>query len=94
MGRGFWVLDNRSILHEIDSEGSIGTTGGSHLFAIDPQYRSRYFRNSGFGWSNSARPQYPGAGAVIDYWLPPELNDGSVVTIEFINDQGDVVRTF
>jgi len=94
MGRGFFVMDDISRLHEIGPAGSVATTGPAHLFAIRSQYRTRPFRNSGFGWSNSARPEYPGAGATIDYWISPDFSSDAEFEIEILDETGTSIRTF
>ncbi|MCG8469913.1 MAG: hypothetical protein MJB57_17180 [Gemmatimonadetes bacterium] len=94
MGRGFYVLDDVSPLHEIDAGGALAATGPLHLYATRPQVRERPFRNSGFGWTNSARPDYPGAGATIDYWVSEDLPSGEAVRLEILDTTGSVVRSF
>jgi hypothetical protein len=91
MGRGFWVMDDVSRLHELDSSGRLAGASPVHLFAISPQKRTRPFRNSGFGWRNSARPEYRGAGAMIDYWIGVE---GTPVTLDILDADGNLVRSF
>ena len=95
MGRGFWVLDDLTPLHEIDADGMVEAAGPAHVFAGRPQYRTRPGRNSGFEWaSNTARPQYPGAGADISYWISPDLGPDATVRVEILDDGGEVVRTY
>ncbi len=93
MGRGFFVMDDITRLHEVGAEGALTTTQSAHLFAIRPQYRTRPFRNSGFAWSNQARPQYQGAGATIDYWIS-EAAAGSDLRIEILDETGTAIRTY
>ena len=88
-GRGFWILDNLEPLRQMSS--AIGVRS-AYLFQLRNATRMRY--RSGFGGaeqnrSSSADPEYPPAGAMIDYWLSP--NSGPV-TIEILNAAGDVVR--
>jgi hypothetical protein len=75
-GRSFWILDNLTPLHQM-SDAIAGAEGrdpssGATLFKPRDAYRFRY--TAGFGGvesnrSNPADPQYPPAGAMIDYWL-------------------------
>ena len=91
MGRGFWVMDDVSRLRELDSAGRLAGSSPVHLFEIEPQVRTRPFRNSGFGWRNSARPEYRGAGAMIEYWVgTPEGR----VTLEILDSSGTSIRSF
>jgi photosystem II stability/assembly factor-like uncharacterized protein len=93
MGRGFWVLDDVSRLHEVGSDGRVAATGPVHIFDIEPQIRERPFRNSGFGWSNSAAPQWKGAGATIDYWIADGGEPGDV-RLEVLTSAGELVREY
>ncbi len=92
MGRGFWVMDDITRLHEIEG-GAVAAAGPTHIFAIRPQFRRRPFRNSGFGWRNSARPEWRGAGATIDYWIAGSA-PGEEVRLEILNDAGELVREY
>ena len=95
MGRGFWVLDDLTPLHEIGADGSVAAGGGAHLFEGRPQYRTRPGRNSGFEWaSNTARPDYRGAGADINYWISPDLGPDETVRIEILDAGGEVIRSY
>ena len=89
-GRSFWILDNLTPLHQWrDAAG-----GGARLYRPREAYRMRY--SAGFGGVESGRstpdaPQYPPAGAMIDYFLPDTT---AVVTLEVLDAQGRVVRSF
>jgi hypothetical protein len=88
-GRSFWILDDLEPLRQMTSRISARST---LLFAPGQSWRIRY--RSGFGGAEQNRgatadPEYPPAGAMIDYWLPQ--NSGPV-TIEIVNDGGDIVR--
>ena len=96
-GRSFWILDNVTPLHQM-SDAIAGTgrgeQGTGHLFRPRDAYRFRY--TAGFGGvesnrSNPADPQYPPAGAMIDYWLPDGTSD---VTLEVVDASGTVIRRF
>jgi len=90
-GRSFWILDNLTPLHQM----SDALTSGAHLFRPREAYRFRY--TAGFGGvesnrSNPADPQYPAAGAVIDYWVPSNMNGD--LTLEVLDGSGTVIRRF
>ncbi|MDX1579514.1 MAG: hypothetical protein R3266_13595, partial [Gemmatimonadota bacterium] len=91
MGRGFWVLDDIERLHAIDDGSGFAS---SRLFDPAPRYRVRPPRHSGFGWSGSALPEYPGTGANIDYWIAPGLAPDADVTLEILDAGGQVLRTY
>ena len=91
-GRAFWILDDLTPLHEL-RDGIIAER--AHLFA--PREAIRYRYRAGFGGDESDRapgddaPQYPPAGAMIDYWLS---DAGGPVTLEVLDATGNVVRSF
>lgn len=88
-GRSFWILDNLEPLRQM-SDGLASRR--AHLFT--PRDAYRIFYNPGFGGAESMRaprgdPQYPQAGASIDYWLG---TDAGPVTIDIVAPDGDVIR--
>jgi photosystem II stability/assembly factor-like uncharacterized protein len=85
MGRGFWILDDLSPLHQL--EAPTASRGRPHLFAPAPAWRMRYTASGGRG----DRPDYPLPAAVIDYHLPAATT--GPVTIEIADANGAVVRT-
>jgi len=100
-GRSFWILDNLTPLHQLsdaiagDGRRETGDAIAPSLFKPRDAYRFRY--TAGFGGvesnrSNPADPQYPPAGAMIDYWLPNGTT--GAVTLEVVDASGAVVRRF
>ena len=91
-GRAFWILDDLTPLHHLSD---VVTAEASHLFAPRPAIRYHY--RAGFGGAEADRgaseatPQYPPAGAMIDYWL---ASAGTSVTIDILDAKGVVVRSF
>ena len=88
-GRSFWILDDLAPLRQM-SDAVIAKA--VHLFAPREAYRFSY--NAGFGGAESNRassgdPQYPQAGAMIDYWLAA---DAGPVSLEIVAPGGEVVR--
>lgn len=59
MGRGFWLVDNITAIHE-----KTDTPDRDFLFSIDDTYRYRYR-----GSSRDQVPNYPGTSVIIDYHL-------------------------
>ena len=91
-GRSFWILDNLTPLHGLN----LAATGGRpSLVAPRPAIRYRY--RAGFGGIEGDRgatedtPQYPPAGAMIDYWLPAS---GAPVTLDILAPGGALIRRF
>src|ERR1017187_4514669 len=87
-GRSFWILDNLTPLHQA---GDANATASALLFAPREGIRTTRATGGGIG-RGGAGPQYPLAGAEIDYYLnaPPS---GDVV-MEVLDSQGGVVRRF
>lgn len=91
-GRAFWILHNVTPLHEVSAALA---NADAHLFKPDVAYRMRY--RAGFGGLESARessidPEYPQAGAVIDYYFKSAPQ--GEVTLEILNARNEVVRRF
>ena len=91
-GRSFWILHNVTPLHE--TSDAMARTA-AHLYAPREAYRHRY--RAGFGGLESAResdadPEYPAAGATIDYWFASAPADE--VVLEVLDAKGAVVRRF
>ncbi|MDE2784890.1 MAG: hypothetical protein OXK77_18215, partial [Gemmatimonadota bacterium] len=90
MGRGFWILDNLTPLHEL-SDRVAGAD--AHLFDIRDAYRLRY--GGGFGGfrpRDPHEPEFPQAGAQIDYMLASAVR--GPVTLDIVASSGEVVRSF
>ena len=84
MGRGFWILDDLTPLHEASAAVAAADT---HLFAVRDAFRRP---SVGFG-SGPAAPQYPPVGAYIDYHLREAVDE---IRLDILNPAGEVVRTF
>jgi hypothetical protein len=89
MGRSFWVLDDVKPLQEIAQGLASGAKAATGLFAPRDAYRVRY---SPMGGSDPAEPNYPPAGAQIDYYLAAEPQ--GEVKLEILDAGGKTVRSF
>jgi hypothetical protein len=85
MGRSFWILHDITPLHELDRRVA---SARAHLFQPRDAYRMRY---SSFG-RDPADPEYPAAGAVIDYYLAEE--PAGAVRLEILDEDGNPIRSF
>ncbi len=86
-GRGFWILDNLSPLHQLPAAGTPPTA--ATLFKPAPAVR---IPANGDGGRGPAGAQYPLTGAQIDYFLPA---DATVpVTLTLLDKSGKTIRTF
>ncbi len=83
MGRGFWVLDDVSRLHQWPT----GAPSSPVLFAPREATRARLATSIG----TPKTPDYPGALAYVDYMLPA---DATSVSIDVLDARGTVVRAF
>jgi len=83
-GRGFWIMDNLTPLHQIDQKT---LTSAATLFVPRDAVRT-----PGRGGGRGSLIQFPFAGAQIDYYLasPPP---GDLV-MEIVDGAGKVVRRF
>jgi photosystem II stability/assembly factor-like uncharacterized protein len=85
MGRSFWIIHDISPLHELDRRV---VSAQAHMFQPRDAYRMRY---SSFG-RGPADPEYPPAGAVIDYYLAEE--PAGDAKLEILDAGGNPIRSF
>ncbi len=85
-GRGFWILDDLSLLHTLSAEES-----GNRLYPPRPAMRLAsggfFDRSSGLAGAN------PPAGAVFRYFLTEEPDSEVEVKFEVMGSQGELIRT-
>ena len=84
MGRGFWVLDNISTLHQV---AEVAPNDQVQLYKPKSSVRYNY-RNR----DKREVPNYPDPGIDIDYYLPKEIKE--TITLDILNDKGQVVSSF
>jgi len=88
MGRGLWILDDAARLHDPEAAPApLGRPAANTLFKPSAAYRARMAAMGG----GPGEPEYPGAGAVIDYYFAGAPPDD--VTLEVLDARGTVVRT-
>ncbi len=90
-GRAFWILDDLTALHQLTN----GSMAAPRLFVPRDAIRARYAGT--FGGVEGTRdanadPQYPPAGAMIDYYLPASYT--GAVTLDILDINGNVVRSY
>ncbi len=85
-GRAFWVLDDLSALQQLGGETPESLT----LVAPKPTYR--YTLSSGGGMEEGTG-QNAAAGITVDYYLPEKM-DSSVLTLDVLDSNGEVVRSY
>ncbi|MEE8584422.1 MAG: hypothetical protein V3T83_06170, partial [Acidobacteriota bacterium] len=88
MGRGFWILDNLTLLHELRPETA---SAQAELFRVRAAYR--IYGGRGFGGRGGPEaPQYPDPGAAIDYYLSQQPE--GEVELEILDAAGSTVARF
>ena len=85
MGRGFWILDDLTPLVQY-AEANVAKKAMLHA----PRAAMRW-RHQGSPASNTT-PEYPAAGATIDYWLGSAPRNAP--TLEIRSATGTLVRSF
>jgi len=85
MGRSFWMLDNLTPLYQIDEQ--IASTD-RHLFTPEDAYRMRYWG----GARGPSGPEYPPAGAAVDFVLAEA--PAEPVEVDILTDDVRVVRRY
>lgn len=89
MGRGFWIMDDLSPLHQLSDEVA---TSDLHLFQPRDAYRVRYGGFGGFRARSPSDPEYPPPGASINYYLARAPR--GELRLEILDAQGNVIREF
>jgi hypothetical protein len=88
MGRSFWILYDLTPLHEISDQVA---SADAHVFNVKDPYRLYDFR-SFLRAPEPHDPQYPRAGANIDYYLASEPTGD--IKLEILDASGKVIREF
>ena len=83
-GRAFWVMDDLNPLYEL-SEAS---TAEFHVYEPEDAIRDNAFRSG-----SKAMGQNPYPGFSIMYYIKEDV-DSTELKVEFMNAQGDLVRSF
>jgi len=88
-GRSFWILDNLNLLAQYEKSGEAQLYQPEDL--IYGSWGSALNSNSADG-KGAFEGVNPANGVVVYYELP-KLEEGEEVTLEFVNNDGKVVRT-
>jgi photosystem II stability/assembly factor-like uncharacterized protein len=92
-GRSFWVLDNLSVLEQMTKNPSMDSDNGS-LFAPQTAWLTHSY---GLGDPDFTPPnsgQNPPFGATVFFNIPANYNGSTPVKLEFMDSQGQLVRSF
>ncbi len=82
MGRGFWILDDVSSLHDL----ATAMNQKAYLFQPKDGLRLRMRASSDYNG-----PEYPGSGVKLNYFIADEDQD---VTLEIFNEKGQMVKSY
>lgn len=86
-GRGYWILDDVAILRQANESVF---KQAQHLFTPAPAWRLR----NGSDEDPENEGSNPPAGIALYYWLAEELPADSDVSLEIMDKDGGVIRTF
>lgn len=86
-GRSFWMIDDLTVLHQLDDQVASART---HLFQPMPSYRMA--GGGGFFTPRNAGKNHP--GGVMVYFNIHDLSDSSKVKLEFYEEDGDLIRAY
>ncbi|NBC08370.1 MAG: glycosyl hydrolase [Bacteroidetes bacterium] len=86
-GRGLWIIDDLSPLHQLEIAAD---TSAVHLFQPLPSYRmdGRQAKPS-----KTAGTNHPN-GVMTYFYLPASLGDSAEVSVAFMEADGDLIRRF
>ena len=89
-GRGYWILDDLTPLHQLTG----ASTAGPHLFA--PRATWRVAGGGGFGRGPRNVGTNPPAGVILSYYLPKEAaeNAETEVAVEILAQDGTAIRKY
>lgn len=85
MGRGFWILYDRSPLYEASTQLAAKKI---HLYSVSDAFRLYPSRAGG----GAGAPDYPRPGATITYFLAEDTQDE--LQIEILDSRGTLIRSF
>ena len=87
-GRGYWILDDLSPLHQMAAEQA---DAAAHLYRPRSAYRVAGGR--GFGTPRNAGKNPP-SGAIVYYTLAEEPDQETELELEVLDRDGEVIRTY
>ena len=88
-GRSFWIMDDLTPLHQLSDKVA---KSNSHLY----KPRDTYRLNAGGGWGgpDPTAGANPPNGVMTFYYLKDELDKDAEIKLEFMETNGDVIKTF
>ncbi|MFW6206021.1 MAG: WD40/YVTN/BNR-like repeat-containing protein, partial [Gemmatimonadota bacterium] len=88
-GRGFWILDDLSVVRQLNGSVATAAADGVHLFEprAVPQLNIQAFRGD-------RAPAAPPDGAILYFAVGSETLESSNLRLEILNERGETVRVF
>ena len=87
-GRSFWLIDDLTPLHQLN--GQIASSD-MHLYQPMPSYRMG--NPSFWGAPRNSGKNHPG-GVMIHYYLQQELDSGAVLSLDIMDQTGELIKSF
>jgi photosystem II stability/assembly factor-like uncharacterized protein len=92
-GRSFWVLDNLTVLEQMTKKPA-ADAGSTFLFAPEKAWLTHAYGSGNPDFTPPASGANPPFGATIFFNIPASYNGKTPVKLEFLNAQGETVRSF
>jgi len=92
-GRSFWILDNLALLEQLSHEGLPAVDSGE-LYAPQPAWLTNAYGSNPYADRRGAVGTNPPFGATVFFHLPAGYDGRTAASLEFVDDQGHIVRRF
>ncbi|HZZ00602.1 MAG TPA: hypothetical protein VFE36_13625 [Candidatus Baltobacteraceae bacterium] len=91
-GRAFWILDNLSLLEQLQKSSGAVASSAAQVFAPQPAWLSRAYGAPAFPRTGAG--ENPPFGATVFFNVPKPYDGKTPVTLTFADESGRVVRSF
>ncbi|MGH8318170.1 MAG: WD40/YVTN/BNR-like repeat-containing protein [Steroidobacteraceae bacterium] len=92
-GRSFWILDNLALLEQLSHEGQ-PAADSTELYAPQAAWLTQAYGSNPYASHGAPVGANPPFGATVFFHLPAGYNGKTPASLEFLDDQGQVVRQF
>lgn len=87
-GRGYWILDDLTVLRQLSQEVK---QANQFLYQPNPAYNILV---DNYGYDARFMGQNPPNGVVVHYYLPQKPDTNYVVNLSFLDENGQLIRQF
>jgi len=91
-GRAFWILDNLSLLEQLQKSPGAAASGGAQVFAPQSAWLTHAYGSPAFPRAGAG--ENPPFGATVFFNVPKSYDGKTPVTLTFSDANGNVVRRF